>query len=312
MVSDRDRSIILNVIEGVLGSPKKFRNDEYAYHCPFCNHHKKKLQVNINSQNWHCWVCNASGKKVHTLLKRVSVDERTIRKIKEVYEESSLYSKDTEKQEEKQLFLPREYKPLWKPSRGFDPIYKQSLYYLKTRGISTLDILKYMIGYVDEGEYSNRVIIPSYDKNNKLNYFIARSVYPKHPIKYKNPPASKDIIMFENQINWDEPITLVEGVFDAISVKKNSIPLLGKFIPDILMKTIFENDVKRINILLDDDAQRQALYYTDYFQKQDIEVSNIVLEDKDPSDSGFEKVNKLVRESKTTDYKEIINQKLKF
>lgn len=312
MVSDRDRSIILNVIEGVLGSPKKFRNDEYAYHCPFCNHHKKKLQVNINSQNWHCWVCNASGKKVHTLLKRVSVDERTIRKIKEVYEESSLYSKDTENQEEKQLFLPREYKPLWKPSRGFDPIYKQSLYYLKTRGISTLDILKYMIGYVDEGEYSNRVIIPSYDKNNKLNYFIARSVYPEHPIKYKNPPASKDIIMFENQINWDEPITLVEGVFDAISVKKNSIPLLGKFIPDILMKTIFENDVKRINILLDDDAQRQALYYTDYFQKQDIEVSNIVLGDKDPSDSGFEKVNKLVRESKTTDYKEIINQKLKF
>ena len=64
--------------------------------------------------------------------------------------------------------------------------------------------------------------------------------------------------MFENQINWNEPITLVEGVFDAMAVKRNSIPILGKFIPTKLNEAIFKNRVKNINILLDEDAQQQA------------------------------------------------------
>ena len=57
--------------------------------------------------------------------------------------------------------------------------------------------------------------------------------------------------MFENQINWNEPITIVEGVFDALSVKRNSIPILGKFIPKKLMENIYDKGVKTINILLD-------------------------------------------------------------
>ena len=46
--------------------------------------------------------------------------------------------------------------------------------------------------------------------------------------------------MFENQINWDEPITLVEGVFDAMAVKRNAIPILGKFIPKTLNDSIYK------------------------------------------------------------------------
>ncbi len=36
------------------------------------------------------------------------------------------------------------------------------------------DIIKYNIGFCNEGPYGGRVIIPSYDDNGKLNYFIAR------------------------------------------------------------------------------------------------------------------------------------------
>ncbi len=35
-------------------------------------------------------------------------------------------------------------------------------------------------------------------------------------------------IPFEIFINWNSPIIRCEGMFDAISIKRNAIPLLGK------------------------------------------------------------------------------------
>ena len=39
------------------------------------------------------------------------------------------------------------------------------------------DILKHNIGYCDEGKYSNRIIIPSYDSDGQLNFFVGRDFY---------------------------------------------------------------------------------------------------------------------------------------
>ena len=72
----------------------------------------------------------------------------------------------------------------------------------------------------------------------------SRSVFDEEKFKYKNPPISKNVTIFENQINWKEPITLTEGVFDDGS-KKKFIPLLGKFIPKTLMDSIYKNGVKK-------------------------------------------------------------------
>ena len=147
--------------------------------------------------------------------------------------------------------------------------------------------------------------------DNRLNYFIARSVYDEEKFKYKNPPVSKNVTIFENQINWDEPIVLTEGVFDAMAVKRNAIPLLGKFVPKRLMENIFTNGVKEIKILLDNDAQEQALRYVSFFNKQNITTKNIQPDNKDASDTGFREVNKKLKNSKETDFSDIISQKLK-
>ena len=117
--------------------------------------------------------------------------------------------------------------------------------------------------------------------------------------------------MFENHINWKEPITLVEGVFDALAVKRNAIPILGKFVPKKLNDAIFKNGVKSINILLDEDAQQQALQYTMQFTNQGISTKNIVPSDKDASDMGFSEVNSKLKQSAKTDFSDIISQKLK-
>jgi len=98
------------------------------------------------------------------------------------------------------------------------------------------------------------IIIPSYDANGTLNYFTARS-FEKEPFrKYKNPSVSRDIVPFEMFINWSSPLVLCEGPFDAIAIKRNAIPLLGKNIQSSLMKKIVSSKVEKIYIALDSDA----------------------------------------------------------
>jgi len=311
MLSHHEKQSVVNILDDVLGPGTSLKNDEQAHYCPFCHHHKKKLQINLKSQKWHCWVCDSKGKRIQSLLRRLHVDSRKLKKIYEIYgDDYVVYSNNTE-DEQVELRLPNEFRSLLEEPKGLNPTFRKVKEYARKRGISKGDIKRYNIGYCDSGHYANRIIIPSYDRDNRLNYFIARSVFDEEKFKYKNPPVSKNVIMFENQINWQEPITLVEGVFDAMAVKRNAIPLLGKFIPKTLNDTIYKKEVKSINILLDEDAQDQALYYTMQFQNQGITTKNIKPTDKDASDMGFSEVNNKLKESKETEFSDIISQKLK-
>ena len=311
MLSHHEKQSVVNILDDVLGPGTSMKGDEQAHYCPFCHHHKKKLQINLQSQKWHCWVCDSKGKRIQSLLRRLHVDSHKLKKIYEIYgDDYVVYSNNTE-DEKVELRLPNEFQSLLIEPKGINPLFGKVKEYARKRGISEGDIKRYNIGYCDSGHYANRIIIPSYDRDNRLNYFIARSVFDEEKFKYKNPPVSKNVIMFENQINWNEPITLVEGVFDAMAVKRNAIPLLGKFVPKTLNDSIYEKQVKSINILLDEDAQDQALKYTMQFQNQGINTKNIKPTDKDASDMGFTEVNNKLKESKETGFVDIISQKLK-
>jgi len=311
MLAHHDKQQVINILDDVLGPGTSMKGDEQAHYCPFCHHHKKKLQINIQTQKWHCWVCDSKGKRIQSLLRRLHVDSHKLKKIYEIYgDDYVVYSNNTE-DEKVELRLPNEFRSLLEEPKGLNPTFRKVKEYARKRGITQGDIKRYNIGYCDSGHYANRIIIPSYDSDNRLNYFIARSVFDEEKFKYKNPPVSKNVIMFENQINWQEPITLVEGVFDAMAVKRNTIPLLGKFIPKTLNDTIYKKEVKSINILLDEDAQDQALYYTMQFQNQGITTRNIRPSDKDAGEMGFSQVNTILKESKQTGFGDIISQKLK-
>ena len=310
MLSQRDKSVIINILDEVLGVGTSLKGNEQAHHCPFCHHHKKKLQINLDTQQWHCWVCDAKGRKIQTLLRKLQVDSSKIKKIYEIYGDDYIVSTTSTDEEKVELRLPSEFKSLLDTPKGINPLYRKVEQYVKNRGITKEDIIRYNIGYCDGGIYNNRIIIPSYDSDNRLNYFIARSVYEEEKFKYKNPPVSKNVTIFENQINWKEPITLTEGVFDAMAVKRNAIPLLGKFIPKTLMDSIYKNGVKKISVILDKDAQEQALYYVNYFMNNGITVTNVLPTEKDASDMGFSKINKKLKTSESTGFSDIISQKL--
>lgn len=287
MISLSDKNIVTSVLSKTLGTYNTLAKSELQFYCPFCNHHKPKLQVNTETQKWHCWVCNSGGKKMTSLLRKLDVDRGTIAKIREIYGDS-VY---VQKEDDAVVFvsLPKEFISLSEQPKGFNPEYRNAIHYLNQRGIGLKEIIKYGIGYCKEGLYARRIIVPSYDSDGKVNYFISRSYYPDETMKYKNPPISKNVICFDSQTNWSEPIILCEGVFDAIAIRRNAVPLLGKFPSKLLVEKIFANGVKDITISLDNDAQREAMKAADYFRKQGIRVRLMKLEDKDASEIGYEK-----------------------
>lgn len=310
MISPKDKLVVTDILDSILGMGSSLPNDEMAYYCPFCHHHKPKLQINLNSQKFHCWVCDSKGNTIGFLLRKLNCDHSKINTINTIYGSNYYNSVENDYDEVIKLKLPNEFKRLNEKEITIDPTFDFVKHYLHTRGIDDSIIIKYNIGYCESGMYANRIIIPSYDKNNQLNYFMARS-YNDNNFKYKNPPISKNVIGFENQINWKYEITLCEGVFDAIAIRRNAIPLFGKFISKRLMEAIFFNKVKKIRIMLDTDAQDQANKYVNYFTKNDIEVVNIIPTEKDPSELGFNSTQELIRQSKTTRWDDMIKVKLK-
>jgi len=291
-----------------MGRGKINSNDNIAFHCPFCHHNKKKMEVNIVTQYWHCWVCNAAGRKLAVLFRKLNVQREKIAKLITLLDDVE-YKPTKTTTDTPVLQLPEGYRPLW-VLQEMSPEYRNAVYYLKKRNISIHDILKYRIGYCRKGPYKGKIIIPSYDANGSLNYFVARAYYEEDKFKHKNPPASKDIVGFELHINWNMPIILVEGAFDAIAIKRNCIPLFGKTISNTLKRRIVEKGVKDIYICLDLDARKQALETAQYFMANGLNVYFVDITGKDPSDLGFEKITNVLNNTCIMSETELMEQKI--
>ena len=154
------------------------------------------------------------------------------------------------------------------------------------------------------------IILPSYNSEGTLNYFTARNFNKNSTIKYKNPDVSRDIIGLELFINWNVPITLCEGIFDALAIKRNAIPLLGKHIQDSLMKKIVTSMVKQIYIALDKDAMKDSLRFAELLLNEGKQVYLVDLEDKDPSEMGFKKFTSLIQSTPPLDQYSLMAKKL--
>lgn len=281
--------LLLVRLEEVLGKGVKTARTNYAFHCPFCNHSKKKLEVDLHTDEkgknrWACWVCSSRGQSIRSLLTKMNTpsDKKTniLSLIKKEYLPSSskIYSE--------QLTLPESFQPLWSASKD-SYIVNRYRNYLYKRGVNDTDIISYNIGFCTKGEYAGRIVIPSYDENNELNFYIGRSIEPKEFFKYRNPPGEKELIFFENRINWDLPVTLVEGVFDAIAVKRNAIPILGTNPPKLLFQKLIEKQVQTVYIALDKEALDKALSLSMKLLSLIPEVYLVELDQEDPSSAGF-------------------------
>jgi DNA primase len=262
--------------------------EEVLVFCPNCNHHKRKLNINTVTGYYQCWVCGFSGKSFHSLLKKVKAP----REFYEILCKDRPRVLDKIKKDEVRLELPHEFHPLYKSSS--DPSYKNALSYLFKRNISVHDIVRYNIGYCPNGNFINRIIVPSYDASAHLNFYCGRDFCDGY-LKYRLCDGSKDIIGFELFSDFNHEITLVEGVFDAISVRYNAVPLFGKTLSKKLKLKLIENRPPRVNVLLDNDALDSSLKICDFLIQNGINTYLIQLDGKDPNEIGHEKTWQTIR-----------------
>ena len=169
---------VISTLNNLLNQSARIRKGTDAvYHCPVCNHYKRKLEINLLTGKYNCWVCGFSGVTFKSLLKKLQAG-------KEYYEIlCNIKIKNTSSKEDKKILtLPESFKPLIQPSNDVE--YKNALNYCLSRGITGYDIARYNLGYCDEGIFRNRVIVPSYDEAGSLNFYSGRDYY-NSKMKYR-------------------------------------------------------------------------------------------------------------------------------
>lgn len=263
----------LNLLKKALG--RHWSNGtEHLFHCPKCKHHKKKLSINVDKGVFKCWICDYSGTKISQLVRRYApsyyADYRQLEGEVDIAKYDTIFEGNAESPpqivelpENFQTLTGRKTKTKEKPLR-----------YLYSRGVTDKDILTWKMGFCDYGEYQNRIIIPSFDDLGNVNFFIARS-YAGDWMKYKNPQASKDIIFNDLNVNWEDDVILVEGVFDAIKCK-NAIPVLGSTLREGSL--LFEKICRQkpnIYLALDPDARNKQLLIAKKLKEYGIFVKTI-------------------------------------
>jgi DNA primase len=252
--------VLVELLTDVLGSHHQHYESkgQISFDCPVCAEEKGldqgdgkgNLEINYIRHVYKCWACGETH-GTHGPLGKL-FDGYATKSQKKVY---NLIKPEELKKEEKKkvrLRLPEGFTTFKDSNPRFIP-HIEAYKYLQSRGITDEIIEKYRIGYTATGDYAYRIVVPSYDTENQLNYFVARAWVPKK-MKYKNPPVPKDEIIFgESAIDWKKDVYLCEGVFDSFFLP-NPIVMLGKKMSKLLFETLYLKAEGNIIICTDGDA----------------------------------------------------------
>lgn len=287
----------LSIITGFLGKSYK-SNNEHLFQCPFCKHHKRKFSVNIQRGVYKCWICDQKGRNLYRLVRKFgSQKDREAWKAfsgdkADLNDFENLFEEEGEDNFEQIVEMPPNFHTL-----TGNVHFRVPLRYLEKRGITRKDILKWKIGFCSDGPFKGRIIIPSFNENGDLNYFIARTFTDEYR-RYKNPPVSRDIVFNELYVDFDKEVMIVEGAFDAVKAD-NAVPILGSTIRETsrLFKKIVQNNTP-VLLALDPDAKYKANNIKRLFFKYGIEVRELQYDDeRDVGDMSKKEVEKLSQEA---------------
>jgi DNA primase len=259
-----ENEVVIELLSEILGDPKMHYDSkgQISFDCPVCaaekgleGDGKGNLEVNYFRGVYKCWACSETYGTQGPLGKLI--EQFGTKNQRKIYDLIRPQEEGTREKPKIRLRLPEGYTKFKDSNIRFIP-HREAITYLTSRGVTDEMIEKYDIGYTVKGEYAYRVIIPSYDMDDNLNYFVSRAWVP-NKMKYKNPSVPKDEIIFnESRINWEENVYLCEGVFDAFFLP-NPIPMLGKMLSNNLFEKLYDRAKGEIHICLDGDAWDNAL-----------------------------------------------------
>ena len=273
------KQVILSFLEKALDKPKKNWDGlvEYEFNCPSvkCSRDQNKFNLfyNTNKNKFHCWKCGYKG-SISDLLKKYGTSDDYDLVSAIVQDIRKDVKKEELKEQKKELTLPEGFESLIDGDKD-NYHYKNAIKYLESRGIGEKEIKKFKLGYTIKGKYRFRIVVPSYGKDGRLNYYDCRSFYPNVQPTYKKPDKDTgvkkfDIIFNESNVSFYSPIYLVEGVFDMFPIF-NCVPMLGKVINNVLLKKIIEYRTPVV-LCLDEDAISDVIKLFDLLNGHGIDV----------------------------------------
>ena len=285
----------LAILERFLGNyfaTNRREGTEYLFRCLFCDSNKRKLSVNLDKNVWKCWVCGTAGHNISSLVFKFG-DSNSKTEWENIFGriDFSINREGVEDDLKEIVYLPKEFETLTNNIKS--PFVVKAKQYLFNRGISFDDVLWWKMGYCARGVYEGRIVIPSFNTEGKVDFFIARS-YINHKMSYLNPAVSKDIVFNHLYIDKRKPLTIVEGVFDAIKAD-NAVPLLGSLLNEnSILFDFVVNHEKEVYLALDKDARskqnkilknilqyREDVFCIDVFPWKDVgEMSKEEFQDK--------------------------------
>lgn len=261
MVDGRElHEIIKNVFDDVKGL---YKSSQLQVNCPKCAErdggvvdYKYNLEIStsLNRRVFKCWKCEPQFSGTLGSLIRMYGSYIDYELYKSLAGKYSDYTPSEDEGDFLPVFLPGNFILFSDMDENNSEHMEAYKYMILERKIPFDKLLDFRIGFCTEGKYAKRIIIPSYDINGNVDYFVGRSYY-KSKKPYDNPKHNKKNLIFnEKFINYDSLIFLVEGVFEMLTLP-NAIPLLGKQITERLY---FKLKERRPNIIvaLDPDAKK--------------------------------------------------------
>lgn len=257
--------VLVELLREFLGNEKQHyeSKQQISFDCPVCAEEKGldegdgkgNLEINYGRHVYKCWACGETY-GTHGPLGKL-FDGYASKQQKKIY--NLVKPEEFKKEDAKRpkLRLPEGFVSFKDSNPRFIP-HIEAYKYLQSRGITDEIIERYKIGYTVKGDFAYRIVVPSYNLEGVLNYYVARAWTPKK-MKYKNPAVPKDEIIFnEGSIDWENDIYLCEGVFDSFFLT-NPIVMLGKKMSKLLFETIYHKANGNIIICTDGDAWEDGL-----------------------------------------------------
>ena len=257
--------VLVELLEEVLGEHHNHYESkaQISFDCPRCAEEKGlekgdgkgNLEINYSKHVFKCWSC-ADTYGTHGPLGKL-FDIFGTKKQKKIYD--LIKPEDLKLEDKKKVFLrlPEGYTKFEDSNPRFIP-HREALNYLLSRGVTEEMIKKFSIGYTVKGDFAYRIIIPSYNSEGKLNYYVGRA-WTKRKDKYKNPSVPKDEIIFnDSSIDWGKDIYLVEGAFDSFFLD-NPLVMLGKKLSKLAFENLYNKSQGNIIICCDGDAWDDGL-----------------------------------------------------
>lgn len=242
-MSDEQDQLVLDAI----GGRRPNGAGKIRAHCPFCAmvvgkvDRKACLEVNTNGGWWKCYRCDSSGR-----LRDMPFDLATVAKI-------------VPEEERPIVSMPDGFVPLWKSEGKAAITTEPARRYLERRGISPEIVQAARIGACVRGHFAGRIVVPIY-KAGKLAGYVGRIWKKKgdRPYLYNAGFTRANTLYNEDAlyVTTNEPILVVEGVFDTFPFWPDAVAILGK--PSEPQIEMLLRARRPIAVVLDGDAHREG------------------------------------------------------